>query len=112
MLPEEGDAKRPVVVLAIDQAEELFLGDGAKEGQALLELVRELVKEDSPAILALFTIRSDSYDRLETAKTIEGLRQQTMPLLPMPRGAYQTVIEGPAARLKEIEPQPRRSNPG
>ena len=102
MLPEEEEAKRPVVVLAIDQAEELFLGDGAKEGQELLELIRDLLKEDSPAILALFTIRSDSYDRLETAKTIEGLRQQTMPLLPMPRGAYQTVIEGPAARLKEM----------
>ena len=111
MLPEEGEAKRPVIVLAIDQAEELFLGDGAKEGQALVELVRDLVVEDRPAILALFTIRSDSYDRFEAARAFEGLRQQTMPLLPMPRGAYQTVIEGPAARLKEmnrgltIEPQ-------
>jgi tetratricopeptide (TPR) repeat protein len=102
MLPEEGEAKRPVIVLAIDQAEELFLGEGAKEGQTLLELVRDLVKEDRPSIVALFTIRSDSYDRLETAKAFEGLRQQTMPLLPMPRGAYQTVIEGPAARLKEM----------
>jgi tetratricopeptide (TPR) repeat protein len=103
MLSEPGEAKRPVIVLAIDQAEELFLGDGAKEGHALLELVRDLVKEDRPAILALFTIRSDSYDRLETAKAFEALRQQTMPLLPMPRGAYQTVIEGPAARLKEMK---------
>jgi hypothetical protein len=102
MLPEEGEAKRPVLVLANDQAEELFHGDGAKEGETLLALVSELVREDSPAILVLFTIRSDSYDRLETARTIEGLRQQTMPLLPMPRGAYQTVIEGPAARLQEM----------
>jgi tetratricopeptide (TPR) repeat protein len=102
MLPEEGEAKRPVLVLAIDQAEELLTGDGAKEGQALLELIRDLVKEDHPAILALFTIRSDSYDRLETAKALEGLAQQTMPLLPMPRGAYQTVIEGPAARLNAV----------
>ncbi len=67
----------------------------------LLELIRDLVKDDRPPVLALFTIRSDSYDRLETAKAFEGLRQQTLPLLPMPRGAYQTVIEGPAARLKE-----------
>jgi hypothetical protein len=58
--------------------------------------------EDAPALIVVFTIRSDSYDRLETARTIEGLRQQTMPLLPMPRGAYQTVIEGPAARLQEM----------
>jgi formylglycine-generating enzyme required for sulfatase activity len=101
MLADESDAKRPVIVLAIDQAEELFLGEGAEEGQALLALVRDLVREDRPGIIALFTIRSDSYDRLETAKVFEGMRQQTLPLLPMPRGAYQTVIEGPAARLKE-----------
>jgi hypothetical protein len=99
---DEGEAKRPVIVLAIDQAEELFISDGAKEGQALLELVRDLVKEDRPPVITLFTIRSDSYDRLETAKAFEGLRQETIPLLPMPRGAYQTVIEGPAARLKEV----------
>jgi tetratricopeptide (TPR) repeat protein len=99
---DEGEAKRPVIVLAIDQAEELFISDGTKEGQALLEFVRELVKEDRPAMITLFTIRSDSYDRLETAKAFEGLRQETIPLLPMPRGAYQTVIEGPAARLREV----------
>jgi conflict system STAND superfamily ATPase len=34
MLADESDAKRPVIVLAIDQAEELFLGEGAEEGQA------------------------------------------------------------------------------
>ena len=100
-LANEPDTKRPVVVLAIDQAEELFAGEGAKEGRALLELIRDLAKDDRPGLLALFTIRSDSYDLLETAKSLEGLRQQTLPLLPMPRGAYQTVIEGPAARLKE-----------
>src|SRR5262249_12185212 len=41
-LSEPGEETRPVIVLAIDQAEELFLGDGAKEGQALLELLRDL----------------------------------------------------------------------
>ena len=52
-------------------------------------------------VIALVAIRSDSYDRLETAKALEGLRQETFPLLPMPRGAYQSVIEGPAARLAD-----------
>ena len=97
-----GDAKPPVVLLAIDQAEELFLGEASREGQALLELIGGLVTEDRPGLIALFTIRSDAYDRLETARAFEGLRQQALPLLPMPRGAYQTVIEGPAARLKEV----------
>ena len=102
ILPEDRDAKRPVIVFAIDQAEELFAAEAGQEGQALLEIISDLVKEDRPAVLALFTIRSDSYDLLETARAFEGTRQRTMPLLPMPRGAYQTVIEGPAARLKDI----------
>ena len=103
MLADESEAKPPVVVLAIDQAEELFLSDGAKEGEDLLVLVRDLVKEDGPGVIALFAIRSDSYDRLETVKALEAMRQRTLPLLPMPRGAYQTVIEAPAARLKEAK---------
>ncbi len=97
------ESRRPAIVLAIDQAEELFQGDGAKEGQTLLTLIRDLVADDQPSLIALFAIRSDSYDRLETAKPLEGIRQQTLPLLPMPRGAYQTVIEGPAARLRETD---------
>ena len=101
VLADESKAKPPVIVLAIDQAEELFLGEGPEEGQALPRSYPRPVKEDHPGIIALFTIRSDSYDRLETAKVLEGMRQQTLPLLPMPRGAYQTVIEGPAARLKD-----------
>jgi tetratricopeptide (TPR) repeat protein len=111
MLSDEKNGKPPALVLAIDQAEELFLGEGAQEGMALLDLIRDLTSEDRPAVIAMFTIRSDSYDRLETAKPFEGLRQQTLPLLPMPRGSYQTVIEGPAALLREtsraftIEPQ-------
>ena len=92
----EGASKPPVVTVAIDQAEELFV-DG--EGDALLTLVRDLVASDEPAVAVLFTIRSDAYDALERAKALEGLRQRAFALLPMPRGAYQTVIEGPAARL-------------
>jgi len=97
------DAKRPAVVLAIDQAEELLEGDGAKEGETLLGLIGELVAEDNPALIVLFTIRSDSYDKLETSKKLEGLRQQTLPLLPMPSGTYKEVIEGPAKRLERTE---------
>jgi formylglycine-generating enzyme required for sulfatase activity len=99
-LSEDNGGKPPTLVLAIDQAEELFIGEGLGEGATLLGLVRDLV-EDPPAIIVLFTIRSDSYDRLQTAKFLEDVRQQTLPLSPMPRGAYQTVVEGPAARLSE-----------
>ena len=110
ILMEDWEPKRPVVVIAIDQAEELFLGDGTQEGQALLTLLRDLAAEDCPGVLVLFDPPHFD-DRLETAKPLEGIRQQVLPLLPMPRGAYQIVIEGPAARLREakrsltIEPQ-------
>jgi WD40 repeat protein len=91
-----GTTKPPAITLAVDQAEELFV-DG--EGADLLALLRDLVASDEPEVVVLFTIRSDAYDCLETAPSLEGLRQRAFALLPMPRGAYQTVIEGPAARL-------------
>jgi hypothetical protein len=96
-----GDAKSPTLVFTIDQAEELFRAEGAREGEALLALLRDLVTTDDPAVIALFAIRSDSYNALEHAKPLEGLSQKAFPLLPMPRGAYQTVIEGPARRLAQ-----------
>jgi hypothetical protein len=99
MLHADG-AKQPIIVLAIDQAEELLEGDGTHEGEMLLELIRDLVPQDDPALLVIFTIRSDSYDKLETSKKLEGLRQHTLPLLPMPTGSYKEVIEGPAHRLE------------
>lgn len=102
-LAEEGSAPRPALVLAIDQAEELFSSDNPGEAASLLALARDLITTDYPLVIVLFAIRSDAYDRLETAKPLEGLRQQTLPLLPMPRGAYQTVIEGPARRLAEAD---------
>ena len=111
-LAEEGTAKPPAIVVAIDQAEELFRAENANEGQALLTLVRDLTTSDAPvSVIAIFVIRSDSYDALERAKPLEGLRQDALPLLPMPRGAYKEVIEGPAQRVSEagrkleIEPQ-------
>ena len=62
-------------------------------------------------MIAIFAIRSDSYDALQHAKPLEGLPQSTLPLLPMPRAAYKDVIEGPARRFVTaggrlaIEPQ-------
>jgi hypothetical protein len=103
LVADEANAKPPVLVLAIDQGEELFLTEGASESAALLNLVRELVNDDAPAMLIVITIRSDAYEQLQTTKPLEGVNQQTLSLMPMPRGAYQAVIEGPTARLKETD---------
>jgi hypothetical protein len=63
--------------------------------------VRDLLLAAAPGIVVLVTMRSDSYERLRTAKALEGIRQETLSLAPMPRAAYQTVIEGPVDRLKD-----------
>jgi hypothetical protein len=73
-------------VLPIDQAEELFTGEGASEGQALLRIIGQLVTQDAPAVIILFITRSDNYEPLQTARAIDGIRQRTMSLAPMPHG--------------------------
>jgi WD40 repeat protein len=91
----------PSLVCSIDQGEELFLHDGADEAQTFLSMLKELLLARTPNVIVLFTIRSDSYERLQTAKALEGIRQETLGLPPMPRGAYQIIIEGPALRLED-----------
>jgi hypothetical protein len=92
--------KPPTLILPIDQGEELFLAEGAAEAQAFLSLLRDLLITDAPALTALVTIRSDNYERLQMAKPLEGLRQSTLSLPPMPQGNYAEVIRGPARRLE------------
>ncbi len=93
--------KPQTVVLTIDQAEELFRAEGNEESDRLLDLVRDLTAVDDPSVLVVFVIRSDSYDALERARALEGLKQRAFALGPMPHGAYQTVIEGPLRRLRQ-----------
>jgi hypothetical protein len=66
-----------------------------------LALLAQLAAGDDPTVIVIFTIRSDSYDALQSAKALEGLRQVALSLLPLPRGAYKDVIEGPARRVEE-----------
>ncbi len=95
----EPPAEQPVVVMAIDQAEELFRVEGADESEALLNIIRDLATQDQVSVIVIFAIRSDSYDALQRARPLEGLPQSTTPLLPMPKVSYKEVIEGPARRF-------------
>ena len=92
--------KAPTLVLSIDQGEELFLTEGQQEARPFLSILRGLVTAEAPAVIALFTIRSDNYERLQLAEELRGARQQTLSLPPMPRGSYAEVIKGPAQRLE------------
>ena len=102
-LGEGADTRPPRVVLAVDQGEELFLSEGSGEAATLLGLIRDLATSEGSALIVVFTIRSDSFEQLQTAPELDGLSLQTFNLPPMPRGAYQTVIEGPARRLADTD---------
>ena len=110
-LAEQGDAdgarmptsnpKPPTLVLSIDQGEELFLAEAQDEAQPFLALAaRSCSIDDAPAVIAVFTIRSDNYERLQLATELEGVHQETLSLPPMPKGSYAEVIKGPARRLE------------
>jgi formylglycine-generating enzyme required for sulfatase activity len=92
--------KPPTLILSIDQGEELFLAEAQKEAQPFLSLLRDLLKDDTPAIITVFTIRSDNYESLQLAPELEGVHQHTLSLPPMPKGSYADVIRGPARRLQ------------
>ena len=98
----DGDVKSkpPTLVLSIDQGEELFLAEAQDEAKPFLALLRDLVKDDARAIIAVFTVRSDNYERLQLAQELEGVHQETLSLPPMPQGAYVEVVKGPAQRLQ------------
>ena len=104
----EPPAEQPVVVLAIDQAEELFRVEGADESGALLNIVRDLAAEDQISVIVIFAIRSDSYDALQRAKPLEGFPQSTVPLLPMPRVLVQRSGRGARASFCRRRWQPFR----
>jgi formylglycine-generating enzyme required for sulfatase activity len=102
-LDHETKLGSPTLVIAIDQGEELFLADGHGEARAFLALLSDLLREDPPVLIALFTIRSDAYEHLQLAKELEGVSQEMLNLPPMPKGSYVDVIRGPAARLQDTD---------
>ena len=98
-LAGEATARPPSLIVSIDQGEELLLGEGAEEARQFLVLLKDMVLARTPDVIAVVTIRSDAYERLQTAKALEGIRQEPFSLPPMPQGSYQMVVEGPAKRL-------------
>ncbi|MGO4871259.1 MAG: SUMF1/EgtB/PvdO family nonheme iron enzyme [Roseiarcus sp.] len=100
-LADEPQPAAPTLVLAVDQGEELFLAEGAAEARPFLALLKDLVNTPAPALIVIVAIRSDAYERLQSARELEGVRQETFSLSPLPRGSYQSVIEGPAKRLSQ-----------
>jgi formylglycine-generating enzyme required for sulfatase activity len=92
--------KPPTLVLSIDQSEELFRTDGRKEAEKLLALLRDLLLGDAPALIVIWTMRSDSYWQLQEEELLHAITKTPFDLSPMPRGSFSEVIKGPARRLR------------
>ena len=104
-----GDAEPqpPSLVLLIDQAEELFNPDGAAEAATFLSLLGGLLTDrDALGVsagacrraLVVLTIRSDRYERLQTAPGLSEVKPRLFDLRPFPPGQFDRVINGPAER--------------
>ena len=92
-------AAPPTLVVAIDQAEELLSADNAEAGP-FLALLADLAKSDDPAILVIFTVRSDSFEQLQSRPELAGTQpHHLVDLPPVPAGSYGDIIRGPARRM-------------
>ena len=91
-------ARAPALVIAVDQAEELFGADDKAESDRFLHLLARLLREPPPGVelLCLFTIRSDGAAQLfQTIADLDLELPETLPLLPLPQTAYRDVIVKP-----------------
>ena len=97
------ERRDPVIVLAVDQAEELFQADGAADAARFLEILASALvpAEGAPArrILAIATIRSDRFELLQSEPRLASVRRDLFDLPPMPASEFKSVIEGPAHRV-------------
>ena len=110
LLSLPGDAAPPTIVLAIDQAEELFSVDAAHEAHQALGLIGGAVRatiqaNETPGatpLIVLFTIRSDRFEALQTAPELAGVKTAVFDALrPMPAAQFKEIIVGPAQRARE-----------
>jgi formylglycine-generating enzyme required for sulfatase activity len=98
------EASPPALLLAIDQAEELFASDEQEESRRFLFLVSNLL-ENLPTGLEPFmilAIRTDAAAHLLETIIHQKLEfPETFPLLPLPRTSYRDVILKPLELLAQ-----------
>src|SRR5712664_580254 len=103
------DRPAATVLMAIDQGEELVqaVGDGADALADYLKAALLQVQEGEPAHYAVvLTVRTDSFQEVQTSRRFEGLRTRLFDLRSLPMYRIAEAIEQPAGRYGvEIEPQ-------
>ena len=103
--PAEADGPPPTVLIAIDQAEELFVSDGRAENDAFLEILGQTLGSrahdgpaSAPGVVLLAAIRSEAYNRLQSDPHLAAATQVPFNLSQIPRSEFKHIITGPAAR--------------
>ena len=100
------DAEPPTIVLSIDQGEELFNTDGRDEADRFFSILGESLSQTSndeqtakatrTRLLGIIAIRSDSYERLQTAQALAAVKHNLFDLKPIAREEFRAVIMEPA----------------
>jgi len=91
----------PTLILAIDQAEELFTPDAGQEAAKLCQHLAAALTR-GPVTIGLLTIRSDRFSLLQNDKLL-GTLLEPFNLPPMPATVYRDAILRPA-RLLALHP--------
>jgi WD40 repeat protein len=91
---ETYESKPPMIVLPIDQAEELFAAENLEAAHAL-DLLAKGIRADANAVIVA-TIRSDSFEKLQSEPCLADLPVLPFSLATIPHGAFKDVIECPA----------------
>ena len=93
-----------IIVIPLDQAEELFTGDGP-EAAGLLALVRDLAlgndSADGLPLIVAATIRTDRYALMQSTPELARLQTEQFDLRAMDATQFKNVITGPAQRSTE-----------
>lgn len=101
-LLDVSDVMPPTLVLALDQAEELFVADADQQCGQFRSALTSLLTATSLPIIAVATIRSDSYEPLQTAPELAVIGTKPFDdLKPMPTAQFREVICGPAERANK-----------
>jgi WD40 repeat protein/DNA-binding winged helix-turn-helix (wHTH) protein len=91
----DASAQPPKLVLPIDQTEELFSSEGAAEAENFLAMLASMLTGDG-SVLAIGTIRTEHYHRMQSEGLLSGVRRVLFDLPPIPEFEYRQVVEGPA----------------
>ena len=92
------EPRHPMPVICLDQAEELFAPDAGVDAARLVALARAAM--ESNAALVLATIRSDTYNTIQSAPALAGIHPHTLSLGPVPAGEMASIIRKPAELLR------------